>query len=173
MTSLSPLPFTAVKPAPLSGDFNFGKWRSKEEVAYRLMLYRKFREAARIPAGRRDIQEFPAIAEFFRVLKARDDIESYPLLQVGVRKKCLRVSLLCCWTDFGRGMYNILQVKHEKHTHTRDRRLYYLGRLAAQERSKTSTLHRRLTVVLCSYPLCEITSNCEPTGGMYAAFGIK
>lgn len=64
-----------------SGDFNFGKWRSKEDEYYKRMLCRKFEEAASSPKGR-GVRGFPAIADFFRVLMAREDIESYPLLQV-------------------------------------------------------------------------------------------
>lgn len=70
-----------MKPELHSGDFNFGKWRSKEQVHHRTMLSQTFHEAATSPGGR-NAHEFPAIAEFFRVLMARENIESYPLIQV-------------------------------------------------------------------------------------------
>lgn len=40
---------------------------------------RKFQEAA---SSEREIEGFPAMAEFFRVVMAREEIESYTLLQV-------------------------------------------------------------------------------------------
>lgn len=39
----------------------------------------KFKEAA---SSDREIEGFPAMAECFRVIMAREEIESYPLLQV-------------------------------------------------------------------------------------------
>lgn len=62
-----------------SGDYSLGEWRCKKKMKHMRLQSSKFQDAA---SSERDIEGFPAIAEFFRVIMAREEIESYPLLQV-------------------------------------------------------------------------------------------
>ena len=62
-----------------SGDYFVGEWRSKQKTKYLRLQSSKFQEAA---SSEREIEGFPAMAECFRVIITREEIESYPLLQV-------------------------------------------------------------------------------------------
>lgn len=66
--------------APLhSGNYSFGRWRSENKVQHMHLQIRKFQE---VVISEQNVEGFPEIADFFRAMIAREEIKSYPLLQV-------------------------------------------------------------------------------------------
>ena len=66
---------------PQSGEFCFGAWRSKKRTQYLRLLHRRFQQVANSQAGH-GIQGYGKITAFFRDIMAREEIKSYPLVQV-------------------------------------------------------------------------------------------